>query len=232
MKILTMVPVVPQSSEIETIAKSLAFLHPEHSIDFIDSMSIMEDLPNAAYYQLWEQELKQSLDKYDAFFGFSFGGVILQQCFSLFTKTKKPIVLFSTPTFVDEPLRAKLTKIISLCEDDKLDEALGIHFQRVYAPNIPKKSFDVITDQAMTKKRMIFGLTRFLATDSRLTLKENPVGYLHLFGEFSDLVNSNNVLVGPKGRVLQVPGASMRVLQDNPAFCQKAIMETLNGGNI
>lgn len=227
-KILVITPVQHYPSYIEPILKPLSFLDEEYSIHPIDSLAQMEDIPNKEYYHYWEQELTKYIPHYDAFFGFSFGGIILQQCFPLFANIHKPIVLFSTPTFADHSLAKKLGEVVALCKEGKMDEALSSLYKHVYYPNkIPFQETQPF-DPVIAAKRMIFGLTRVLETDSTSVLKENPVSHLHLIGELSHLVNKNNVVAFQEGNLLSVPGAGMRMLRDNLPFCKKAILETLN----
>lgn len=228
-KIITIGPVSAQPEDIASIANTLSFLDEDYTIDYLDSLSIMQNVPNKAYYQLWEQKLAPYIDNYDAFFGFSFGGVIIQQCFSLFAKVHKPIILFSTPTFADNTLTEKLGKVISLCQEKKLEEALYALYQPVFYPN---KMPPLLTVAPPYKKqayeRLIFGLTRVLNTDATAILQENKVAHLHLIGDNSNLVNSKNVIAPNNGRLIIVPHSSMRMLQDNRLFCQKIILEALN----
>lgn len=227
-KVLTLGPVSAQPEDIAAIAQSLAFLDEDYRIDYLDSLSIMHEVPNQDYYQLWQQKLASYLDDYDAFFGFSFGGVILQQCFSLFAKTPKAIILFSTPTFADPALQEKLGTVIRLCQEDKLEEALKALYQPVFYPHkMPALTLDH-RNKAQAYARLIFGLTRVLNTDARAILQENKVPHLHLIGADSNLVNRHNVLAANHGRLISVPHASMRMLQDEPIFCQKVILEALN----
>jgi hypothetical protein len=227
-KILAIAPVLPQPSDIEFIARSLQFLENDYAIDFIDPLSLMDDLPNAEYYQHWEDYLMKALNQYDAFLGFSFGGVILQQCFSLFRTLAKPIVLVSTPTFADSSLQQKLGNVINLCQENRLNDALHSLYHHVFYPgSAPSQSFDIV-DPKTASKRLILGLTRVLQTDSTHILNHCSVEHVHLIGEHSQLVNADNVIAPRVGQLLVVPHASMRVLQDNVPFCQKAIVNTLN----
>lgn len=227
-KILVLTPDTPDPSYIESIISPLAFLENEYLIHPLDSLSIMEDLSNAIFYQQWQKKLAQYLLHYDAFFGFSFGGVILQQCFSLFTNLKKPIVLFSTPTTADYSLKQKLGTVISLCEQQRVDEAMRSLYQHVYYPNPIPASTHKILDYKTAAQRVIYGLNRVLATDSSNVITNSSVAHLHLIGEQSDLVNKNNVLPGKNTSLVSVPNAGMRMLRDQPAFCQHLILEYLN----
>jgi hypothetical protein len=227
-KILTIGPVSIDPKEVSSIANTLSFLDKDYDIDYIDSLLIMENLSNAAYYALWQQKLATYVNDYDAFFGFSFGGVIIQQCFSLFENQHKPIILFSTPTFADAELNHKLGQVIHLCEQEQLEAALNALYEPVFAPyEMPKITCDKV-DRDQAYKRLIFGLSRVLQTDSSNVLKNNRVPHLHLIGEYSHLVNRHNVIAPSNGRLIIVPKASMRVLQDNNPYCQKIILEALS----
>lgn len=226
-KILTFGPVSAHPDDIKSIAATLTFLHESYTIDYIDSLSIMEEIPNADYYPLWEQKLASCYDDYDAFMGFSFGGVILQQCFSLVQASPKPIILFSTPTFADRSLTQKLGKVIHLCQENKLEAALSALYQPVFYPYPAPPLSSAGLDKTQAYKRLISGLTRVLNTDSTSILQNNQVPHVHLIGEYSDLVNTKNVIAARNGQLVIVPQSSMRVLQDNPAYCQKVILETL-----
>lgn len=225
--ILVIGPVSPEASEIESIAKTLGFLESDYHIDYVDSLSIMAPVANEAYYGLWEKYLASVLHRYEVFMGFSFGGVILQQCFALFEAVKKSIVLFSTPSFADESLSLKLGKVVQLCQANALDEALNQLYQDVFLSDASSLSFPIV-DRNKAAGRLIFGLNRVLHTDSRTLLKHSKVDHLHLTGERSQLVGQANVVAPKTGRLLVVPHAGMRVLQDNPAFCQSAISERLS----
>lgn len=227
-KILIIAPVTPHKSEIKLIASTLAFLNHDYILDFIDPLSIMNDLPLEEYYRLWEQQLKQSIADYDVFFGFSFGGVILQQCFSLFLPLKKPIILFSTPTLADKTLKDTLGKVIHLCQSNQLEKALQTLYQTVYFPNEMPNMVYKNSEESAAKERLVFGLNKVLETNSTESVTQSELNHLHLIGELSQLVNQDNVLPPKCGKLITVPGAGMRILQDNPIFCERVILETLN----
>ncbi|QDP71962.1 hypothetical protein FOG18_04935 [Legionella israelensis] len=225
--ILVIGPVSPQASDM-AIAKNLMFLQDHYQLDYLDSLVIMNDECREAYYERWKSYLEDRLHCYDAFMGFSFGGVILQQSFALFESVKKSIILFSTPSFADASLHAKLGKVVSLCEKNQLDVALKALYQDVFLSTV-HLSFDFTDlDRGVAAERLIFGLNRVLETDSRAILKKSPVEHLHLIGECSQLVNEKNVMTPKTGCLMSVPKAGMRVLQDNPGFCQRVILERLS----
>lgn len=227
-KILVIPPDTPHPSYIDSVLNPLSFLHEQYDIHALDSLSIMEELPNDEFYSLWEQKLKTYLPQYDAFFGFSFGGVILQQCFSLFVHLSKPVVLFSTPSFADKRLAQKLNEVITLCEKGRVNEALQQLYRHVYYPNdIPEQQHQNF-DNELAAQRVIFGLKRVLETDSRAILNDNHLNHWHLIGELSQLVNAQNVIAAKTGQLITVPKAGMRMLRDNPSFCQHALLKALN----
>jgi hypothetical protein len=227
-KILVILPIFPQHSFIAPIAKSLEFLHHSCEIDLVDPLTISEEFDGARYYQHCQLWLSKRTSVYDAFFGFSFGGMILQQCFPLLEQVNKPIVLFSTPTFVDEALKHKLSEVIRLCKAHHVDEALTVLYRHVCYPHpLKTHSFEII-DKPTAAARLIFGLLHVLTTNSQVILQQTKVDHLHLIGACSDLVTIDHVAVTNAGRLMQVPQAGMHVLQDNLSFCKRAIMEHLD----
>ncbi len=226
-KILALGPVMPQESEIQAIASTLSFLQEDYQIDFIDPLSIQEDIANEAYYRLWEIEIEKNLESYDIFFGFSFGGVILQQCFNLFAGHNKSIILFSTPTFADKDLGEKLGRVVYFCKGNQVIKALNFLYKDVFYPNKAPQQFTEVANETLVASRLIFGLERVLTSNSTIILSKSTVDHLHLIGECSNLVNRANAIVPTTGRLVIVPGAGMRVLQDNPVFCQKIILDQL-----
>lgn len=231
-KILVMLPVIPQKSYADSISRSLAFLNEKYQLDLMDPLDISDEIDIELYYQQCQAWLKNIIATYDAFLGFSFGGVILQQCFPIFEQENKPIVLFSTPTFADNDLKIKLGKVIQLCKEHQVNEALAVLDQYVIPPNKqPTHAFEIDNEEE-TVERMVFGLQRVLDTDSRVLLQKTKVDHLHLIGECSNLVNIKNVIAPRRGRLLSVPQAGMRVLQDNLIFCKQVVIESLNKRSI
>jgi hypothetical protein len=222
-KILAVLPDLPQKSYLKPIADSLAFLNESYHIDYVDPCDISHTA-GEIFYQDCRTWLEERMMDYHAFFGFSFGGVILQQCFSLFERVQKPIILFSVPSFADAALQEKLSKVITLCEEKRVNEALVSLYEYVFYPRSSQTSF-IIDNPEEAAKRMVFGLQQVLATDARPLLHETNVSYLHLIGEQSALVNGENVRMGKAGRLIQVPQAGMRVLQDNLDYCKQLILD-------
>ena len=92
-KILVIGPALAQWSEIHVIAESLQFLHSQYEIDFIDPLgNLVEGINQEIFFAEWHNKIKSLLYSYDAFFGFSLGGVILQQSFNLFEIENKPLI--------------------------------------------------------------------------------------------------------------------------------------------
>ncbi|MDX1838577.1 hypothetical protein DIZ81_11465 [Legionella taurinensis] len=226
-RLFILAPVMPQSADITGMAESLSFLAPHYQLDWHDPLAEMDiTLPNDVYYHHWQEKLLGLLPHYAGFIGFSFGGVILQQCLPLLVK--KQLILFSTPTFADTPLTEKLSRVIDLCRQHQLIAALENLYRDVYFPNsLPVTEWD-IRDAAQAEHRLMTGLTKVLTTDSTKLITTSKANYLHFIGGQSHLVNRRNVLAPPHGQLIIVPGASMRVLQDNLPFCKKIILEKLD----
>ncbi|VEG92054.1 hypothetical protein [Legionella spiritensis] len=228
--VLVIAPIMPDSSEMAGIAASLSFLTPCCDLEFLDPLTIIDQsLPDTAYYEAWQQQFADYSGQYDAFIGFAFGGVILQQCFSVLENYSRPVLLLSAPTFADDTLSRTLGQVITCCEADQLEQGLSLLYRHVYHPNPQPFSDWSSLDRPDAKKRMITGLRRVLATDSSAIVRSTTHPHLHLIGACSDLVNANNVIPPATGKLVIVPKASMRVLQDNPSFCKPLIQEVLCG---
>ncbi|KTC64491.1 Uncharacterised protein (plasmid) [Legionella adelaidensis] len=225
-KIKIIAPVMPCPRDIEKIAASLSFLNTKYILDFVDPLSHSISIHSKNYYDCWNEYLQVEIDKYDAFLGFSFGGVILQQCFPQFVKIPKPLFLFSTPSFSNFALQEKLGKVITLCKENKAEEAI-----RQLTSDVAFFPEDIVEikvenpDEAC--ERLIYGLQKVLDTDSVPILEKYPVTYWHFIGDSSRLVNNANVIPPQSGELFEVPHAGMRVLQDNPDFCRQKILEKL-----
>lgn len=230
-KILVLAPILTLPDDLVPFLSMLDFLKSDYDVETIDPLLEYSCLDNNQYYQNWQKTLAKIMHQYDAFIGFSFGAVILQQCFILFdgTTTKKLMLLFSAPSFADNALREKLSRVLYLAQHRQLNSAHRLKMQYVYHPGkAPPSNAPTSRDYTLIGcRRLVEGITRLLTTDSRTPLKTYHVKYHHFIGEHSYLVNSRNVIPGRSGTILTVPGASMRVLQDNPAYCYKKIKEIL-----
>jgi hypothetical protein len=226
-KILAIAQATPEASDLEHIGQSLSFLHASFDVDFIDPLSIMENIPNEAYYALWAKELKKRIPQYAGFLGFSFGGVILQQCLHLIEDTSKPVILISAPTSVNPFLSEHLGEVVRLCHKNQFAAAMDYLYSRVYFPNNkPDRLFEDLSIP-VASLRMIFGLSRVLATDSKHLVTQSAHPLIHLVGALSQLVSDVHVSASTKGKVVIVPRAGMRVLQDNPLYAQGVIQNML-----
>ncbi|KGP62794.1 hypothetical protein EP47_13055 [Legionella norrlandica] len=226
-KLLVIGPISPQPSDLSSLSRTLHFLEPYYSIDCLDSLAYMQECTTEEYYEIWKDQLKQIIDNYKAFIGFSFGGMILQQCFSLFSNLDKTIILFSTPTFADDSLKEKLETVITLCSENKLEEALFFLYRSVYSPDAIFHYPQEHLNRERAIDRLVFGLSKVLETNATSILRNCCINHLHLIGEKSNLVNINNVIKPSCGEVIIVPNASMRVLESNPSYCKKIILEAL-----
>lgn len=227
-KIAVILPDLPQKSYLQPIADSLSFLNENYQFDYIDPCELSTARDCEFFYEDCRHWLKHVMADYAAFFGFSFGGAILQQGFPLFKQNTKPIILFSAPGIVDQPLRDKLSQTIKLCEAQRLNDALTALYKHVFFPSEDAPTEFVVDNEQEAIKRIIFGLQHVLETDASIVLQDKDVHYLHFIGEYSQLVNYKNIVMGQRGRLIQVPNSGMRVLQNNLAFCKDIILEALN----
>ncbi|MBN9230218.1 MAG: hypothetical protein J0I93_05150 [Legionella sp.] len=228
-RLLVIGPIAPQAQDINHICRPLQFLEHHYQIHAIDPLTEITETAHHQYYPCWQQYLTREAKNFAAFIGFSFGGIILQQNLPTLAAINKPILLFSTPSYVNKALSEKLLAVIDCCKHQHLLQALQALYKPVFSPNpIPK---ELLNTQVMNEKeacrRLIWGLTQVLMTDSRDLLLHTRLNYTHLIGAQSDLVNKENVIKAPTMSLLEIPHAGMRVLQDNPEYCQPIIWEAL-----
>jgi len=226
--LLVLGPILPQWSEIKSIVESLSFLDFKYNVDYLDPLPNIENLHSEKFLANWQNKLSNHLNKYDAFIGFSLGGVIIQQSFEIFHNLNKSIILFSTPSFSNDILKSQISKIIGFLDRNLVKEAIRLKNEYVFFPNKPP-IIEEIDNLENAKQRLLFGLAYILQNESRLILKKNNVKYMHLIGEESQLVNQKNVEVTDACQLITVSKAGMRMLQSNPTYCRNIILRFLEG---
>lgn len=225
-KILVVGPVLADWAEIHVIEKSLHFI--PHRLSFIDPLDDFSALEKRAdFYTRWREKLKSLESNYDAFIGFSLGGVILQENLDLLTG--KMVMLFSSPSYIDEMLSTRLKTVIKLAREKSVQDAIIEKNRYVFSPHSAPDHAILLTNEKLAADRLAVGLEYVLGVDSKIKLQQTPTNVLHLIGEQSQLVNSNNVVAPAKGQLVIVPLAGMRVLQNNLPFCTDWILPFLNG---
>lgn len=231
-KILVIAPILSQWSDVKHIDSSLKFLSDRYDLTIVDPLSDTDfKMSKEDFFKRWRKNLKDNLNSYDIFMGFSLGGAVIQQNFDLFSGLNKKIILFSTPSFADEFLSKRLGEVISLIEEKSLVTAIDKKNKYVFYPNLPPDQDYNISDQEKSAYRLLFGLRVVLDVDARLLLKNATVPYLHLIGRESKLVNHKNVYVSSVGQFVSVPSAGMRVLQDNLSYCRPLIINFIEGNS-
>ena len=228
-KILVLAPVMAWHEQTHDILKMLAFLQISYEIDIIDPLQTLSALDNISYYQNWQTLLAPFFNEYKVFIGFSFGAVILQQCFHLLEQyqQKKSVILFSAPAFSDKTLQQRLGAVITLAKTLQFEAAYTQLMQQVLHPYSLEKIENICDNPRHACARLVEGLTRVLTTDSRAILASTSIVHQHFIGEDSYLVNRNHVMSSTRGELIIVPNAGMRVLSDNVEFCQKKMLEVL-----
>jgi hypothetical protein len=113
-----------------------------------------------------------------------------------------------------------------LLKQKQLHLAFKTHNQSIFYPEeVP----EVIINDNMKQSYLSLdiGLELVANNDSRKIIIKNNLPYLHLVGEKSLLVNSKNVIMSARGKLVIVPNGSMRVLQSNKEFASKEIINFL-----
>jgi len=222
-------PICPSRDDMIKIDRDLGFLKESYEMEFLDPlMDIPLNVNVNSFYKTWTKKLKNSHVNYQGFLGFSLGGVILQKCIGMLRERDMPVVLFSTPSFVNNSLKDQLGNIMKKLENHEVESAVRELNKRVYYPNNPPKLNISKYNKNEVNHRLQEGFKLILNDQMKDSVNEEEVEYLHLVGEESVLVNSENVLQTGKGKVEYVPCAGMRVLRDNKDYCRKIIMEYLS----
>lgn len=226
-KIIVFSPALGSYDEMAPIANELSFLNKNFQVDYVDSLGNISTIDNSDdYFEKWNLKIKSMIENYDIFFGFSLGGVILQQCLNLFSTTDKKFVLFSVPSFCNHDLYKKLNGVIELINKKSVEsgmEKLSEFVLHPYQSNFSAYFYD----QDNAKKRLLLGLQYVRDADSRPLLKESKINYLHFIGEESGLVDIHNVIKPDCCQLEIVPKVGMRVLQNNQQYCTDKIKKFL-----
>lgn len=223
---LVIAPIMPHASDGSLIAKSLASLGLLYSFEILDPLSFVVE-PIADYCTRFQAWFASRQHAYDGFIGFSFGGVLLQQCFPLMGSSKRPIFLFSTPSFIDNALASTLMRVLELCLSNRLQAALTVLYTAVFYPKRQVPAVFEIDDPVIASARLISGLQCILSIDSRDVLEQTDLDIIHFIGENSHLVTRQQVITPRRGVLYTVPDAGMRVLDDNLAYCKPIITNRL-----
>ena len=227
-KILILAPILSEWSNVDIITESLQFLVPYYELNIIDPLvNVTMNTTEKVFFEYWEEKIRIYVTEYDAFFGFSLGGVILQKFFPIFEVENKAVVLFSVPSFVDILLANRLNSIIKLIEKDELSKAIMQINRYVFYPKYVDQHEIKLKNPKETSVRLLKGFRFIIDIDSRPVLKSTKLKYLHLIGEKSQLVNYDNVYVPLSCQLILVPQSGMRVLENNQMYCVDPIIELL-----
>lgn len=210
------------------IVKSLFFLEKMgFKLTWVDPLELDLFVDNQAFSHNWQRRFKNWIDTFDVFLGFSFGGTIIQQCFSVIDAYDKPVILFSSPSRVNDTLYNKLNEVVMLCQEGALSDALDTLYRFVYLKSEQMTKLHV-SNHKKGCERMISGLKRVMSTDLSLVVQAFSKKYIHFIGQHSNLITASDILMGPNGCLIQVPQAGMRILEDNPSYCQPMILDYLS----
>ncbi len=224
-KALVLGPITADSLHLEALRKPLDFLSRDYDIEILDPL--MFDADARDFYPKWQKKLTALWPDFELIIGFSFGGMILLDFLAANTVEQKSILLFSAPAFSDDALKAKLGQVIHDCEQQQLSRALDTLYAWVYAPGQALEQ-SLPQDQRQACRRLISGLKRVIDTDLRTGLQNISQPFLHFYGECSELVGRAQLGDCPEARLVEVRQSSMRVLEDQPGFCQQRIWDYLS----
>jgi hypothetical protein len=227
-KIIVLAPALPRWQEVNAIKKSLSFLENEYSLVFLDPLvDAIKNSEKVNDFSLWEKRIGKELDHCVALIGFSLGGIILRRCFNFLEKLNKKIILISSPEKINASLINQLKKIINHANKGEVNLAIEEHSKSIFFPSSPLKKRIKPKDKEIICKRLSIGLKIVLDKDNYSDEHKNiSDDWVLLVGEKSKLVNIKHITYQEKKCII-IPNAGMRILQDNPVFCQSIIKEAL-----
>ncbi len=226
--LLAISPKLPQRVDLTPFSQCLDFLKSDYQLTFVDSLERFETSSFEDYTAYWKNKIAQAMDTYDAFIGFSLGGVLLQNSLDAFYNKNKTIILCSPPSKLDHTLNEKLSKILDASKAGRSIDAIGMLHQYVF--DDANFDFEKIRQEPWQDitSRVQFGLGYVLNHRFEQAVIASKTRVFQLVGERSKLVTKDNVLLTPNSTLVIVPNAGNRVLEDNPAFSQAKIKEWLN----
>ncbi len=227
-KILVLGPILPRWSEMSAILRGLSFLESSYEIDLKDPLGVnFHEMSNDSFFEYWRSWFKDSVNKYDIYIGFSLGGALIQSSIDLISRSRKKVILFSTPSMITMNLSNKINEILFELNNNDVERALTILNKYVFLPG--NKHVDCLgeDERDLINKRLKFGLNFILNVDNRSRVSKTEVNCLHLIGSDSQLITIDNIKQNALVSLNIVAQSGMRVLQDNPAKCEQLIMRYL-----
>ena len=223
-------PCLPERSDKEALINSLGFLSNFTSLDYYDPFDSYEPNDNhEVFVSYWQKRILNMANRYDYFIGFSLGGMLIKKC--LANNSIKPSLLFSTPTVIDKQLHKSLTAVISLLHQNRNKEAIYLHNKLVHAPYDSPEPMISEHKYPEVRQRLTQGLS-YVLNMGNISVEKNRQKLMRQFvGESSALVTLSHIPMNEKACTFVVPKAGMRMLQNNPSFCQSHILEFLKEHN-
>lgn len=226
--LLALSPIMLSPSELEDFSHCLDFLKKEYQITMLDSLEHFENVSYEAYSTYWKQKIAKLVDRYDAFVGFSFGGLLLLNVLEQFANKNKSIIFICVPVMVDHILREKLNTVLSLCDENKTQEAINQLYSYVFQEAHQDYTSYNSASLDLASMRIKFGLSYLLNYKFEAYKLQNATSVLQLVGEHSKLVTKENILTTLNFASRIVPKAGQRILEDNPIFTQAVIKAWLH----
>lgn len=218
-------PIQGDWPKLEDICKSLDFLSEYYQINYIDSLQWLGQAKTInSYVQLFKTDIQDLIKQADLVLGFSFGGSLLQYLLPNLSNTKAKIILLSSPTVIDQELNQKISRIRELLLADKINEAVN-YLNSFIFKDYKNSNKNILNQQAIN--RLLEGFRLILEVDARSSIESSVKPHLHLCGDESLLVNINHIKINKTSSIISIPNAKMRVLQDNPQYCETIIKNYL-----
>lgn len=224
-------PILPVWDE-GNFCKDLQQLFIEQGIafDIIDTLSFVDQQDPESLLKTLEQYICSHFPQNLLLVGFALGGTIAQ-CLSSRIHQTKAILSISGPSYMDEPLKLNLERLVSFLEQAELNKAIDLLHEFVLPSGdknkiIPSPSL-TSDEQSLASQRLYKGFNLLLQLDSRKTVQQFIGKFLSIVGEQSQLATLHNqALTQCRNHEYKViKHAGMRPWEENPNMINSLISD-------
>jgi hypothetical protein len=234
-KVLVLSQIFPTWEEGHEIFESFfEQLNDQCTFEIYDSLEKISDFKEIHEYAMSFRELL-SQSEASIIMGFSFGGSILQYFLHDPLLKEKKVIFVSVPTVISPGLYRKLSRIINFLEVDQMKDALDLLSFYVLNQDLGTHEGKIVPEEleesrvATKKERLLKGFQFLLGHNRKYDIENSVVPILNLYGENSQLVNSNDMVSSVRMQNIKVPRAGMRVIADDIQFTSNTIKNFIRG---
>lgn len=226
--LLVALPILACPQRREVFKKECRFLEQNYILHFYDPLEQV-GLANFSFSQwLSKQQIDfmQWANCFDAYLGFSLGGMLLVRLFSIFD-VERPLVLLSTPQSLKGGLCSKIDLLLMLLGQGWVSEASILKNYYVFAPESASTLVDLDSEQMQNAQDRLYQGLFFVKALAQQGLPELKPTFLSYYGSESLLVNSDNVYQTHRRNCIPVYQSGMRVLSQGSQQIHQDILHFL-----